>query len=160
MEPAIVSLKEKQVIGIGCRTSNSLEAVGEGQIPKLWGEFYGRQAGRSIPNKETEYILGVYTDYESDVNGMYTMIIGSEVHGRDNMPPKFMHAVLPASAYAVFTSERGHVAEVVPKAWAAAWEWFGQSGIERAYTGDFELYDEKSANPEKAVVQIYVSILA
>lgn len=159
MDPKFVYLEEKKVTGIRCRTSNQLEASGEGSIPKLWREFYSRQLGNSIPNKTNECILGVYTDYETDVNGMYTIMIGSEVHTGDDVPSNLVHTTLPASKYAVFTSEKGHVADVVPKAWAFIWEWFRQSNIERAYKGDFELYGERSIDPQNAVVEIYISVM-
>ncbi|MDQ0242636.1 putative transcriptional regulator YdeE [Bacillus fengqiuensis] len=159
MEPKFVYLEEKKVTGIGCRTSNQLEASGEGSIPKLWGEFYRRQQGNSIPNKTNECILGVYTDYETDVNGMYTMMIGSEVHTEDDVPSELIYTTLPASKYAVFTSEKGYVAEVVPQTWASIWKWFRQSNIQRAYKADFELYDESSSDPENAIVEIYISVL-
>lgn len=159
MGPKFVYLEEKKIAGIGCRTSNQLEASGKGSIPKLWSEFYSGQVGNSIPNKMNECIIGVYTNYETDVNGMYTMMIGSEVHTEREAPSNLVHATLPASKYAVFTSEKGHVADVVPKAWAFVWEWFQQSNIERAYKGDFELYDERSVDPENAVVEIYISII-
>lgn len=158
MNPDFIYLEEKKVAGIGCRTSNQLEASGKGNIPKLWGEFYGRQVGNSIPNKKNGYILGVYTNYETDVNGTYTMMIGSEVYTEQDGPSSLIHTTLPASKYAVFSSEKGRVAEVVPKAWASVWEWFRQSNIKRAYKADFELYDERSINPENAIVEIYVSI--
>ena len=42
-------------------------------------------------------------------------------------------------------------------AWIDIWKWFETSGVERTYTGDFELYDERCVDPDQAVVDIYIS---
>ncbi len=65
---------------------------------------------------------------------------------------------IPAAKYLVFTSEKGSMPDIVIKAWQDIWAWFASSEIERAYTGDFESYDERCANPQEAQVDIYIAI--
>lgn len=66
--------------------------------------------------------------------------------------------VIPAATYAVFTTAKGPISEVVPEAWAYIWEWFKNSEMKRAYTGDFERYDARSMDPANAEVDLYISI--
>jgi predicted transcriptional regulator YdeE len=55
-------------------------------------------------------------------------------------------------------SKKGSVSEVVPKAWFFVWEWFKTSNMKRAFSGDFELYDSRSVNPNDAEIDIYIAI--
>jgi len=66
---------------------------------------------------------------------------------------------VPAGHYAVFTSPRGPAAKVVPQTWQQIWTYFQspQNG-QRAYQADFEVYDQRAADPNNVQVDIYVGV--
>lgn len=76
------------------------------------------------------------------------------------MPPEGMvKGVVPAGNYAVFTSDRGPIAQVVQAAWMRIWRVpKSETGGDRSYRSDFELHDERAADPNNAVVDMYVGI--
>ncbi|MFD0697557.1 GyrI-like domain-containing protein [Paenibacillus sp. GCM10027628] len=159
INPTFVHLKEFQVIGISTRTSNALEAGGHGSIPKLWESFYQQQISRKVPNPMPDSpTFEVYTDYENGVTGAYNVLIGLKAADTADVPAGLAATSIPAGTYAIFTTEKGPIFQNVPACWAAIWEFVEQGGIERAYTGDFELYDERASNPQEAVVDIYIAV--
>ena len=159
MTPKIVEQTEFTVIGISIRTSNAKEMSGNGVIAQQWDRFMKEGLLSGIPNKVDSNILAVYTDYESDANGAYTFMIGAKVSSADSVPPGMVAKKVPAGKYAVFISEKGFVGKVVPQTWSRIWAVPRSSlGGNRAYRADFELYDQRAADPHNAEVDIYVGI--
>lgn len=158
MEPVVVAKGEIQLIGLGARTTNQDESGGNGKIPGMWGQFYGQAIAESIPNKVNQNIIGLYTDYENGVSGSYSFVIGCEVSTLQHIPEPLLARTIPSSTYAVFTTRKGAISEIVPEAWQYIWNWFENSAYERTFTGDFEYYDERSLDPVSAVVDIFVAI--
>ncbi|MDR6226891.1 GyrI-like domain-containing protein [Desmospora profundinema] len=157
MEPRLVQVDPFTVRGIAVTTDNTREAGPEGKLPELWGRFYrhpiwtGR--GDGIP-----VVYGVYHRYEDGMNGSYRVLAGCEAEyvqaGED-----VEEQGVPASTYAVFTSDEGPIARVVPETWMRIWEWFRQTdSMKRTYQVDFERYDKRAHNPERAIVEIYISV--
>src|ERR1700733_15248974 len=99
----IVTLDAFYVIGISVRTTNmnnkALQDIGE-----LFGNFVGQHIMEKIPNKISEDIYCVYTDYESDFNGPYTTIIGCKVGLLENIPKGLVGKSIPVSKYQVYKS--------------------------------------------------------
>ena len=62
---------------------------------------------------------------------------------------------IPAGRYARFTSEKGPAYQVVPETWKRIWT---NSGGDRTYKADFEIYDQRATDPENSQVDIYVGI--
>ena len=112
-----------------------------------------------IANKVNSNILAVYIDYESDANGAYTFMIGARVSSAKDVPLGMVAKKVPAGRYAVFISEKGFVGEVVPQTWGRIWAIPKSStGGNRPYRADFEVYDQRAADPQNAEVDIYVGI--
>ncbi len=86
------------------------------------------------------------------------MVAGEEVSGFNQIPDGMVAKTIPAANYAVFTTPAGPLFKVVPEAWAFIWEWTTNSNIERAFSGDFELYDERSFDSNNAQVEIYIAL--
>jgi predicted transcriptional regulator YdeE len=160
MEPRIVEVPEFWIIGIQARTSNAREMTGGGAIPKQWARFFKEGIAGKIPNKVDSTIYAVYTGYASDRNGEYDFIIGMKVSSVSEVPPGMVAKKLPGGKYAVVTSAKGSVAQVVPQAWQQVWTMEGekQLGGARAYKADFELYDQRSQNPQDSQVDLYVGL--
>ena len=159
MIPQIVEQTGFTVVGIAIRTSNANEMSGKGVIPQQWDRFMNERLLGNIPNKVDPNILAVYTDYENDANGAYTFLLGARVSSTDSVPPGMVAKKIPAARYAVFISETGFVGKVVPDTWSRIWAVpKGKPGGNRTYKADFEVYDQRAANPQNAEVNIYVGI--
>jgi predicted transcriptional regulator YdeE len=161
VQSKMVQLDGFEVIGIAARTNNAKEAGPDGVIPKLWGRMMQEHVLDHIPNKTSPDIYAVYTDYASDANGDYTLVLGAKVaNSSDQLIPQGMVGKkTPAGQYAVFTSERGPVAKVVVETWLRIWSYYQlPANGQRAYRADFELYDERAVDPNNAQVDIYIGV--
>ena len=73
----VETIHSKKIVGISVRTNNAAEMEPEkAQIPKLWDNFYSGVLNTKVRGFP---IYGLYTNYESDVNGEYTLLAGVEV---------------------------------------------------------------------------------
>lgn len=79
MEYKIITISKKYIVGLSVRTGNHAPDVMQ-KIGGVWLEFFSGAVNK-IANKKGEAVYGVYTNYESDVNGKYDMIASCEVSG-------------------------------------------------------------------------------
>lgn len=160
MKPKIVEQPEFSIIGIQVRTSNAKETTGQGDIPKQWSKFYKEGIANKIPNKLDPTIYAVYTNYASDYNGAYDFIIGMKVSDISDVPPGMVAKKIPSGRFAIITSAKGPVEQVVPQAWQRVYSLDAgkQLAGTRAYGGDFEMYDQRSLNPQDAQVDLYIGL--
>ena len=159
MNPKVVERGSFTVVGIAARTSNAREMTADGIIGKQWGRLMQEGLLAKIPNKADQNIVAVYTDYVSDHNGEYTFVLGARVKSDEAVPPGMVAKKVPAGKFAVFTSERGAAAKVVPETWMKI-NSLPRSpvGGDRVYRADYEIYDERAADPANAQVDVYVGI--
>jgi predicted transcriptional regulator YdeE len=159
LTPKIVEQAGFTVIGISARTTNAKEMSGQGVIGQQWARFMKEDLLSKIPDKVDSNTLAVYTDYESDANGAYTFMLGTKVSSAEDVPAGMVAKKIPAARYAVFTSEKGPVAKVVPETWSHIWALPKSApGGSRAYQADFEVYDQRAADSQNAQVEVYVGI--
>lgn len=160
METYIVHKPGMTLAGISVRTTNEQEAGADGVLPGLWENYFASDLAVKTATLHPEHIYALYTEYESDATGAYTVILGhSVITGEGVTNNSLYYASLPASNYMVFTTDKGPVYEIVLQAWIKIWAYFQNSPLEvRTYRGDFELYDSRNSDPENAVVQIYIAI--
>lgn len=152
-----VEVAQTPVVGVAVRTTNAKEATGEGLIGKEWGRFIEQRVLESIPNRIGSDIVVLYTDYASDQNGEYTYLIGAKVKSGSNVPEGMVTRSIPAGKYAVFTTDRGPVAQVVAGIWKKIWS-LPSSQLARAYRTDFEVYDQRAADRRNAQVDVYIGV--
>ena len=143
------------VIGVSARTNNAKEQTPDGQIGKTWQRLSQEKFLTNIPNKADQNIISVYTNYASDKDGDYTYILGAKVISDKEVPTGMVAVKIPAGRYAKFTSEKGPAYKVVQETWKRIWT---NSGGDRTYQADFEIYDQRAINPENSQVDIYVGI--
>jgi predicted transcriptional regulator YdeE len=159
MHTQMVHMPEIILIGISARTTNAVEAGPDGVIPGLWGQFSQANLAETTGASNPHLTYGLYTEYESDFTGAYTILIGHESGSAESHKENgFAHAVVPESNYMVFTTTKGPMEEVVPQAWAEIWQYFKDSPEKRTYTGDFELYDARKFDAAGVEVQIYIAV--
>ncbi|OAA90234.1 effector binding domain-containing protein [Clostridium ljungdahlii] len=148
-------VKKNQIVLVGkeIRTTNEggkCKAV----IEKLWTEFSQQKLEDKIPNKlKNGEILGLYSDYENKEFGDYSYMVGLQVKDTGSIPDGMTYKVIPASKYYVVTV-KGKMPESIGEAWGYIWN----ADIERTYTGDFEIYDERYDGSENSEVDIYVAV--
>ncbi|MGE7843215.1 effector binding domain-containing protein [Lysinibacillus sp. NPDC093712] len=159
VNPPVVQEKQSfQIVGIEARTNNANEITPTAKIPQLWTSYFQQNVAGQLLNQVNEGVMyGLYSDYETDVNGDYSITLGVEVSTDKEVPNGMSVKTIPASKYLVFTSEKGSMPEIVIKAWQEIWAWFANSDVERTYTGDFEIYDER-CQPNESQVDIYIAI--
>ena len=159
MSQNLITIPAFHFIGLPLRTSNDKM----NEIGAHWGKFYSEKIIDKIPDKidndgagGATSVLGLYTDYEGDHTKPYTLILGCKVSSIDAMTKvknELVSRTIPESKYVVFTA-KGKMPDCIIKTWGDIWN----SGIDRTYKFDFEVYGEKSGNPENAEVDIYISV--
>lgn len=146
------------VIGIAARTTNAAEFQGRGIILRLWQRFIQDRIASKIPNRLDSDILALYYDYASDKDGEYSFLIGARVKAGTEVPEGMVVVRVPASGYAVFTTQKGAVPKVVIDVWQKIWQLEESGELKRAYRIDYQQYDERSYNPLDAKIDIYISV--
>jgi predicted transcriptional regulator YdeE len=142
------------VVGVAARTTNRAEADSEtARIPAVWQRFFSEQE-RIRNRREPEVVIAVYTAYESDHTGEYSVIVGAEVSAATVVPQGLVSVAVPPGRYLVFTAEGGMPAALI-NTWIEIWEYFARtSKYQRAYSADFERHDRN----RPSAVDIYVAL--
>lgn len=142
-----------KIIGIAVRTTNK-DGQSARDIGELWGQFYSQNLLETIPNKLSNDIYSIYTDYKSDLTDEYTTIIGLQVSSLDTIPSGLIGRQFPTETFEVFTA-KGEMPQAVMNTWLDIWQ--RDNELQRKYTYDFEFYGEKSQNGENSEVQIFIA---
>ena len=147
-EVELVNIESFNVYGLEISTTNEVEMnTGNAKIPELWESFYNDHYGKTLNGTP---VYGVYTNYESDVNGRMSVIAGTKIKEIDK---GYTKVEIEAGKYLIFEKE-GKSPEIVMQAWQDVWEYFSKESGEykRAYTTDFEVYEGSNK------VSIYVAV--
>lgn len=146
-------IQKFNVIGISVRTTNENGQSGK-DIPALWSQFMSEEIQSKIPNKVSEDLFCIYTDYEKDHTKPYTTILGCKVENLDVVPENMIGKTIESADYEELIA-KGNLSEgIVYNKWLEIWN----SDLDRSFTADFEVYGEKTQNPEKAEVAIYIAL--
>jgi predicted transcriptional regulator YdeE len=147
------------VAGYMVRTSNAKEMSGNGEIGKLWMRFFQENLGAQIPNRIGQNLTVVYSDYSSDEKGEYSYLLGAPVNSIDHLPAGVSYRKIPGGQYAVITTEQGPIVEIMQAAWKRIWTMPPtELGGQRAFLEDYEVYDQRSADPGNAQVEIHIGL--
>ena len=130
-EPIIMKKEAFQAIGVSVTTTNEREASTKGKISELWNRYFQEQMMHHIPNKKTKATFAFYSNYESDETGTYTFTIGTTISSLEDVPENMT-------------------------TWKYIWQWSKEN--KRAFTTDFELYDERALDPNHAQLDIYIAL--
>jgi len=149
----MITINEFKIVGISVRTTNK-DGQSAQDIGKLWQQFYMENLFEKIPNKLSNDIYSIYTDYKSGFTDEYTTIIGVQVSSLENIPAGLIGRQFPSDNFVKYTA-KGLMPEAVAKTWNTIWE--RDKELNRKYTHDFEVYGEKSQNGENSEVEIYIA---
>ena len=141
------------IIGIKTRTANDGRAGKD--IPMLWGKFMENGVKDRIPNKMDDSIYCLYSNYEGDHLQPYDVIIGCKVSATDQIPDGMILHHVDTGNSAKFVAKGSLVkGEAVVKTWFQIWD----ADINRKFSTDYEVYDERSSDIQNAEVDIFVSV--
>ncbi len=143
MSYELVHFDGMSVAGPSIRTDNQKASR---EIPLFWKKVFQEDILTKIPHAASGYVYGVYSDYESDQKGAYSLTGGIEVEETQELPEGIAVRIIPEGLYAVFTA---HGPEELVNTWKAIWN----SGLKRTYKFDFEEY-----GAEDQSVKIYVGV--
>lgn len=146
-------IKNFHVIGIAVRTTNE-NGQSVQDIPALWNRFMTEGIMDQIPNKVDQILYCIYTDYEKDHTKPYTTIIGCKVSNLDQIPYGLVGKTFEEQTYIKRIAKGNLMQGIVYEEWTKIWN----ADLNRTFTADFEVYDERTHNPENAEVDIFISV--
>lgn len=148
-----VQLEPFKLIGISKITNNqggkALKDIG-----LLWEILLSENLIKEIPNKISEEVYSLYTDYEGDHNLPYRVILGCPASSLDHIPNGMIGREFMGGNYVEMNIHGNLNDGIVVKKWEQIWT----SGLDRAYTADFEVYGRKTIDPENAEVNFYIAV--
>lgn len=151
----IQQIESFSVIGLAVRTTNENNQAAQ-DIPALWQKFMSENIIEQIPNKIDQTLYCIYTDYEKDHTKPYTTILGCKVSNLEQIPAGMIGKTFSTASYQKHISKGNLMQGIVFEAWLKIWN----LDIPRAYTADFEVYGEKTQNPNDAEVDIFIAVNA
>jgi len=149
-----IELEEIKLIGLSLRTKTTNE-MGKSSIDcgNLWQKFERENYADKIPNKLSDEIIAVYHQYDGDHTQPFSYFIGCKVEPDTTIPEGLESLIISKGLYQKIVAA-GKMPDCVANTWKEMWN----SSIPRAYQTDFEVYDEKSKDWNKAEVDVFVSI--
>ena len=153
-EPEVVERPATRVVGLAIRTTNAAETdAATARIPGLWRQVLEEGVPERISGSVHPGVLAaVYTAYEPDERGPYTLVVGAEVGADAVVPPGLTAVAVPAARCLRFAA-RGPMPGALVATWGLVWSTFARpGGPRRAFTSDLE----RHTGPEAA--DVYVAI--
>ena len=97
-------------------------------------------------------VYGVYYDYQSDAQGAYSVLAGTD--SVDDAVSSSLEAIRIAKGKYMVFEAKGEIPAVVLETWGKIWSYFSahETPKQRAYTADFEYY--KTQNE----IEIFITI--
>lgn len=140
--PVVQYVESFIVTGLSVRTQNSDEFNEKtAKLPSLWQQFYTSELATNAN------IFGVYSNYDSDANGPYTVTVGVKF---DYAQAQFSSVTIQAGNYLVFQGTGPRPATVV-ETWKQVWAFFEtNSEHRRNFISDFETY----SGPDQVAIYI------
>ena len=147
------------IAGYEIRTNNAREMSGQGEIGKLWQKVMQGNLVAQIPNRTDSALIVVYSGYASDEKGDFNYLLGARVPSVDKLPAGMTYRKLSPGPYAVFVTDQGPLVDVLQAEWKKIWAMPPeQMGGTRAFLTDYEVYDQRSADPSHAQIEIHIGI--
>lgn len=146
-------INEFTIVGIKTRTQNDGRAASD--IPALWNKLMSENLIAKITNRVDDAIYCLYTEYEGDHTMPYSVVLGCKVSDSENVPDGMIQLKVPESNTAKFLA-KGKIehGEAVVATWMDIWK----SGLDRAFTTDYEVYDHRANNVQDAEVDIFIAL--
>lgn len=130
--PTVKQVESFIVTGFSLRTQNKDEFNEKtAKLPSLWQQFYTSELATHVN------IFGVYSNYDSDVNGPYTVTVGVK---SSQAQTELSAVTIQAGNYLVFQGI-GSMPATVVETWKRVWTFFAtNTEYQRNFISDFEAY--------------------
>jgi predicted transcriptional regulator YdeE len=149
-----VELEKIKLIGLSLPEKTTNEMGKSGIVcGNLWQKFEKENYADRISDKLSDEIIAVYHQYEGDYTQPFSYFIGCKVEPGTEAPEGLEILHIPGGFYGQITAA-GKMPDCVINTWKEIWN----SDIPRAYQTDFEVYDERSKDWNKAEVEVFISI--
>ena len=129
--PETIELPARRFAGLAARVSNSQPEL----LTDHWQRFSSDETVARITGRVNGGVVSLYTEYESDYTGDYTLLIGYEIVADAVVPGGLRVIEVPAQKYAVILAQGD-----MPQAVQRAWQWVWASALDRTYRVDFDEY--------------------
>ena len=146
---SVIHVNEKTIFGLVARTNNENEMNPQlGKIAALVKNF---DASVSVNYRSGARVYTVYSEYESDASGNYSVLVGT--NKVESSTVELESVKIHEGSYLVF-SAKGEVPNIVFETWSKIWNYFENEKCPhiRAYSTDFEFY--KSQNE----IEVHIAI--
>ena len=157
-----IDLSLKTLVGVKIRTNNNNEIdPALSKIAVLAESYWGNQTSNLIKHRSHAGITyAVYTDFENQEKGEYTYFLGEEVDSLDDQDLTQLSVQnLSPGTYQQFTSEQGAIPGIVISSWKEIWSMKPTDFLgKRTFCTDFEVYDQRAADPSSAIVDICIGV--
>lgn len=154
-------IENKVLMGLSIPTSFIKETTPiTSEIGKLVARYFQDKVAERIPQRKNPHVtICTYSNYSNKYLGDYVCFIGEEVSKDAQVPEGMVRHEIPAATYLKFTTEKGAVPFNIMKVWQKVWQMFETPDHgKRLYQVDFQIHDERAADPLNAIVDIYVGI--
>ncbi|QEC79647.1 GyrI-like domain-containing protein [Mucilaginibacter ginsenosidivorax] len=150
----IIEQEAIHLIGLSLK-HQTINANGQSAIDcgNLWTRFEKGNYAHQVPDKINEAVFAVYHDYLGDYTQPYSYFIGCKVQPGTYVPSGLDSLIIPPGSY-FHIPLKGKMPDMVADGWQKIW----QSDLPRAYRPDFEVYDKRSENWERAEADIFLSV--
>ena len=119
------------VLGIYARAENANpEKIGD-----LWRRFHALGGAGAIESRLNDAVYCVYCEYETDLAGAFTVLIGCQVDMDAGVPDEMKKIEIAGGKFAVFEVV-GEVPQSILDAWSEIW----QTPLNRRYEADYDRY--------------------
>ncbi|ETO93614.1 GyrI-like domain-containing protein [Legionella oakridgensis] len=139
--PTVTYINRFTVMGLSVRTINRDEFNQKtAKLPTLWENFSSKGIADQVINRVPHSpIFGVYSDYESDATGYYTVTAGVTVE-KEEERIEWNTIHIPSGHYLVFENN-SMLPQAVVETWKNVWHYFeSQNTYQRNFNADFEVY--------------------
>ena len=152
--------KERILVGITARTNNKAEMSGTGKIGQTYGTYFSQGIAAQIPHRKNPgTTFSAYTEFESDETGEYTYFLGEEATELSELPEGLVSITIPTGEYSKFTTPQGPLVNGIVSTWQKIWGLNKDDlGADKRFAVDFEVHDERAANPDNGVADIYIGL--
>ncbi|MDM1293314.1 AraC family transcriptional regulator [Sphingobacterium sp. N143] len=141
------------IVGIAIRTSNQNNQAAK-DIPDLWARFFENDILNRIPNKISDALYCVYMEYEKDHTLPYTTLLGCKVASLNDIPDDLDGIRIEEHRYQHFEAKGDLKDGIVYETWQHIWK----SDLPRAFTADFEIYENQAQDIHQAKVDIFIAL--
>ena len=149
----MLTLNAFKIIGISVRTINKGNQSAK-DIGKLWEQFYANKIFDKVPNKLSDSIYSIYTDYKSDFTDEYTTLLGFQVKNLEKIPEGLIGREFPTNTFTKFVA-KGQMPKAIIDTWNDIWK--KDKELKRTYTYDFEVYSDKSQKGKDSEVELFLA---